>query len=239
MNKFLTVILITAMIPLLYFGTTSTYGKPKDGQPLGSLLLAESLPFHGSPDVILSYYGYMTESPASPEELLDQGTALSERLGLPVGVVEAQPNTYPGYAVQSQAHGSISLSLKLVSAPDHPSPALSLTLQSSDPSAAAAISTLKEQLDEELSDVAEDGAWTTVVQGDLAADADDLIHGLSDTFGLKELARYQDTGTLSISYHSELAHGPRGTNFQLAFQRHSETGQTRVTLGTPAIHVEY
>lgn len=238
MNKYLIAVLALAIIPLIWFGNTHTYGQSTEKQDIASLLITEKDAFSEAPTVIVSYFGYLRKH-APADQLMNQGAALSEQLGLPAGSVEVQQNTYPAYVVQAQDSDSITVSMKLGIAPGHSEAALSLTLQSSDPADSDAMSALKARMDRLLSEMTTGGAWTTVTQGSIAAGTEDVIRELSNKLKLKESERYQDTGTLSITYRSGIEPNSPHTSVQVALHRNSETGQTRLTIGTPAIHVEY
>lgn len=242
MNKLFPILSIAVFISLLLIGNTYlAYGKPKATDDLSTLLLSGNEPFSDSPTITMSYFGYYKEA-AGTDDFMEKGALLSEILNLPVGYVEN--NNSPVYTVKFEHDQQILISLYLTDNPNHTSTALSLTLQSSNPSAIPAMKTMKAQMDKKLSQVTSDPQWNTVLQGEFAGSTDELIDTFSKEFGLAELNRYTDTGTLSISYHSEMdssisSPGDKETNFQIAIHRNSQTDRTRLTIGTPAINIEY
>ncbi|WP_207953116.1 YwmB family TATA-box binding protein [Paenibacillus agricola] len=89
--------------------------------------------------------------------------------------------------------------------------------------------------------------WNVMIQGPLAAsmpDTQSLLAYLSATTPVDELARYQDSGSLSVSYHSSLLAsewntGKEKMNLQVAVHRDSLTHEQRITIATPAISIPY
>ncbi|WP_409342408.1 YwmB family TATA-box binding protein [Paenibacillus sp. MBLB4367] len=95
------------------------------------------------------------------------------------------------------------------------------------------------------------GKWNIAVQGMVSEEtlasggnADALLKRIGNFFLGKELERYTDSGTLSVTYSSKklkgsVRSGVYHVSLQAALHKQSENGQWRLTIGTPVITTEY
>jgi hypothetical protein len=142
--------------------------------------------------------------------------------------------------------GELQATLLLVGFPDGHT-VLSLTAETMQEQGLPQLRILQKQWTAALQALGIPPHWNVMVQGTLSAsiaDAQSLLQLLSVTTPLQELARYQDVGSLSISYHSSLLPLPQHTgtekmNLQVAVHRNSITDQQRLTIASPAISIEY
>lgn len=106
--------------------------------------------------------------------------------------------------------------------------------------------TLKNRLDNALSSLQVRTIWSYTLQGELAQDVETadtafIFNRIKSHWNVEEVGMYEDAGSISISYYSSLfsvLSNDRG-DFQAAVHTHSETGQSRLTVGIPAIGIEY
>jgi hypothetical protein len=141
---------------------------------------------------------------------------------------------------------NIHSTLLLVGFPDG-STLLSLTAETLQESGSPHLQALQKQWTSELQALGIQVRWNVMIQGVLAASVADsysLQHYLSAAMSIHELDRYEDSGSLSISYQSPRLHpssntGQEKMNLQVAVHRDSITNQQRITIATPAISIEY
>ncbi|MFH5187258.1 YwmB family TATA-box binding protein [Paenibacillus sp. TAB 01] len=124
----------------------------------------------------------------------------------------------------------------------------------SGPAAQQAMTRLQHELSGTLQSLGLAPQWNVMIQGtlsdtfaDMTEDPLSVYHWLSEELQLKEVGKYQDTGSTSISYYSPLLpaitpdpSAPASRmNFQVAVHRNSMTREQRLTIATPAISIEY
>lgn len=133
---------------------------------------------------------------------------------------------------------------------------LSLTAESVQASGIPQLQHLQQQWTTQLRALGLQSSWNVMIQGNVADDANTytspgqlglppaLQLGLTNNLQVRELNRYQDANSLSISYHSSRIDPSAEDailkmNLQVAVHRDSITGQQRVTIATPAISIAY
>lgn len=109
----------------------------------------------------------------------------------------------------------------------------------------------QKQLTGKLKDIGVKPIWNIMIQGIAAQSSStkEQVAALQPSFAKQlqahELNRYEDAGSLSISYYSPqisnaTARGEKEKmNLQVAIHRNSITQQQRITIGSPAISIEY
>ena len=114
--------------------------------------------------------------------------------------------------------------------------------------AVESIKNIKKKLDKQLSGMKMEPFWNYTVQGNVLdsvqASEEVLWETIETRFTAEQTGSYSDAGSTSISYSSntfsELTpESYSAGSFQAALHRHSETGQSRLTIGIPAISIEY
>lgn len=182
------------------------------------------------------------------EELLRDGNELSRRIGLPQADRLEEQEGERVYRQEAKTPEGCTQTLLLAEIEAGQSFAIvkyECTLGLAD---AAAVMAHQQELDAKLAGLHFDGRWNVMVQGELArqdeVQPEALLDGVRQAFHAKEAERYTDSGTLSISYSSDILHesvmsGNRTIHLQAALHRDSVNKSWRLTLGTPVITTEY
>lgn len=187
--------------------------------------------------------------PVSGEaDLLADGQLWSERLGMtPAAALTEQQ----GHAVYRQegAAGGCKQTLLLTSLNAGEFYAIVKTECETLPAAGAAEAVaLQQRLDAAVEGLEWDASWNVMVQGGLAdpsaQGAEAALRTVELELAAKAEERYEDRGTVSVSYASpELNEfvwsGDRKLHLQAALRCDSQSGDWRLTLGTPVITTEY
>ncbi len=108
----------------------------------------------------------------------------------------------------------------------------------------------QQELEHELQTKAQwQPVWNVMVQGELSrqlqrAEAEDVLGRIAAPLAAVEAERYEDRGTVSVSYtSSKLKHsvksGKKEIHLQVGLHTDSKDGSKRLTLGTPMITTEY
>ncbi|SFM01809.1 TATA-box binding [Paenibacillus sp. 1_12] len=133
---------------------------------------------------------------------------------------------------------------------------LSLTAETVQASGISRLQNLQQQWTTQLQSLGLQSNWNVMIQGNVGKDTNEsttfqqlgitpfLQLRLTESLHAQELARYEDTNSLSISYHSANFDEPadentKKMNLQLAVHRDSINGQQRITIATPAISIAY
>ncbi|TDF97113.1 YwmB family TATA-box binding protein [Paenibacillus piri] len=112
----------------------------------------------------------------------------------------------------------------------------------------AGIAQVQKRLSRELEAIGITPYWNVMIQGTPAtayeAPGSWLQAPLARQLHVREIGRYEDAGSVSVSYYSPqiretAGRGEQKMNLQTAVHRDSKTERPRMTIGTPAISIEY
>ncbi|CAG7651790.1 YwmB family TATA-box binding protein [Paenibacillus allorhizosphaerae] len=107
---------------------------------------------------------------------------------------------------------------------------------------------IQETVERQLEKIPFEGVWNVMIQGMLREQsgegAQEALRNVQGQLRAKAVERYEDTGTVSISYTSNVLHhsvdsGSQKIHLQAAVHRDSFTNAWRLTIGTPVITIEY
>lgn len=189
---------------------------------------------------------------AGEAAFLETGRRLSERLGLPPAELRSGGD-HILYKASGPDSGGIRRTLLWVMFPDGSTELIvsAETPESGDTGTGGEAASRMEEAQTKLSRVLEGMGvtpnWNVIVQGKLKADyaSPDKLNGwLQAELRAEAVESYDDGRSVSVSYASPLLEasvqsGGRMLNLQAAVHRSSETGESRLTLGTPVITTEY
>jgi hypothetical protein len=123
---------------------------------------------------------------------------------------------------------------------------VSLTSETMQESGIQQLRLLQNQWTAELQGIGLRARWNVMIQGKAtdSTSPSQSLQLLADSLQAQELARYQDAGSLSISYHSPMIReseieSKEPMNLQIAVHLNSITYQPHITIATPAISIEY
>ncbi|WP_426450884.1 YwmB family TATA-box binding protein [Paenibacillus sp. S-38] len=187
---------------------------------------------------------------AGEEAFLETGRRLSERLGLPQAELRSGGD-HVLYKASGPDSSGIRRTLLWVMFPDGSTELIVSAETPETGMASADVPSRMEEAQTKLTRVLEGMGvtpnWNVIVQGKLKADyasADKLNGWLQAELRAEAVESYDDGRSASVSYASPLIEasvqsGGRMLNLQAAVHRSSETGESRLTLGTPVITTEY
>lgn len=183
----------------------------------------------------------------STEQFLQTGQELSRQFGLPEQTTWTQTADHLLYKTEAEQSNGVRMTLLWIGYTDGTS-SLMVTAQTEEEASAAAENSrqtmveLQQQLGEKLHGLGVAPQWNVMIQGSLSDSFADTEQGqlsvfrwLTEQLKLQEIGAYHDKGSTSISYYSPDA----ATNVQVAVHRNSVTKERRITIGMPAISVEY
>ncbi|MCZ8523306.1 MULTISPECIES: YwmB family TATA-box binding protein [Paenibacillus] len=239
-------LLLTVTLLCLWGALASGAGANRD---LERLLPLSSEVIDGPVRVVVKHI-----SPYKPhageEAFLATGRQLSERFGLPPAELRSGGD-HILYKASGPDSGGIRRTLLWVLFPDG---STELIVSAETPESAAGGEDTASRIEEaqtKLSRVLEGMGvkphWNVILQGKLKesyASAEKVNVWLREQLEAQEVERYDDGASVSVSYASPLIEasvqsGGRRLNLQAAVHRSSETGERRLTLGTPVITTEY
>jgi hypothetical protein len=213
--------------------------------------------------VITLRYSSAFGSFESREEFERIGLRVSSLMQLPAGKIHLDAENHLVYETAANTVSNIHTALRLIGVEQHRKAYLLITMSKdmsslsydqadaeTEPLKAAPIDELNELLyqQEKISSVLKKeleltNKWNIIVQGNLANEAP--VWGLvTNRLNAKEVERYSDVNTTSVSYfsptlHNSIMSGDRQINLQVAVHRHTVTNEWRITIGTPIITTEY
>jgi hypothetical protein len=93
------------------------------------------------------------------------------------------------------------------------------------------------------------GVWNVMLQGELSGayaqqESEQVLRGIAAGLSAVEAERYEDRGTVSVSYTSKVLKqsvksGAHDIHLQAGLHKDSKDGSRRLTIGTPVITTEY
>jgi hypothetical protein len=247
MNKFWLFSLISIAISSFIMGWFRTEGS-SEGNDTRRLLEAV-IPYMQQGSQLTFKYTSSYGSCENPEELLQAGVALSQKLELPVSSKLEQTLNHLIYASIEQEGKGNTVSLKLIKLEEPPSCYMVLERQTTKVSNKEEFTQWQDQMGAKLAEFGIEGQWNVMVQGELggnklAIEPESVIKQVSTKLRGKILETYMDQGTVSYSLASDqlagsVASGNHKVNAQVALHQESTTGQWRLTIGSPLITMEY
>lgn len=210
------------------------------------LLLPVVAPLYQSHPTLMLRYSGSWEAYRNSEELAAKGDALSDKLGLPAGTLQWHEGIHPVYAADTVDVHGVKTSLRLFGMEDKHQAYLHVTIETADSEQHDGLKARKQAIEAGLP---RSGSltWNTIIQGELkpGLTPDYAIGTIQAEFKPFELARYEDSRTVSISYYTDakpfpkIKSGGADMNLQVAFHQSSETKAWMATIGTPIITTEY
>ncbi|WP_028549125.1 YwmB family TATA-box binding protein [Paenibacillus sp. UNC451MF] len=248
MNRRLLGYALCLVIVLGCIGSAWAVQAATDGESSFDLLMPLSEQFmNGEQKMIVKHAGTY-QSYTNDLQFLQIGQQLSQRFELPVSEEFTRDTDHLLYktSVQDQPDG-IDTSLLWIGFPDGTSE-LIITAQTTKPNEAATILSVQQHLADKLVSLHIKPQWNVMIQGIASnayrTDASPLNDWLKNQLKAKVVEQYEDAGSTSITYYSPLfkdhiTNGKQDMNLQVAVHRNSVTQQNRITIGIPAITVEY
>ncbi|MBP1153791.1 MULTISPECIES: YwmB family TATA-box binding protein [unclassified Paenibacillus] len=180
------------------------------------------------------------------DDFVKTAAELSTAFALPVNGQITHAEDHLAYKTEASIH-DVRFSLLYIGMMQDRSSSLVLSLKTDNDTGLAHILELQEELEHTMAALGIPIHWNVMVQGELQGDHSEgnkFLEWLPDTLDAKEVERYADHGTVSVSYFSRdlqtrLLTGDRQMNIQAAVHEDSVTGKQRVTLGIPVITTEY
>ncbi|OXM84869.1 YwmB family TATA-box binding protein [Paenibacillus rigui] len=258
MKRSITLILVAFS---LLIGAWAVHVQAQTVQTAGSASLQLLLPVSKQaigtePHLILKHTSTYKTYP-NEEEFLRIGQELSRTFGMPEQTVFTREQDHLLYKSEAALQNHVQFTLTWIGYADGTTTFM-MTAQTEDGAASEAseqsMVQLQQQLSGKLQELGLAPHWNVILQGTLSdtfADTEQdqlsVYRWLSEQLQLKEVGRYQDKGSTSISYYSQLLPAEpqiKNTqlgqmNVQIAIHRNSVTKERRITIGTPAISVEY
>lgn len=188
------------------------------------------------------------QSYTNEKQFLQIGQQLSQHFELPVSPDFIRDTDHLLYkaSAQNQPEG-VDTSLLWIGFPDGTSE-LIVTAETRQSNGAAAIRTVQHSLAAKLASLHIKPQWNVMIQGIASeayrTDASPVHDWLQSRLQAKEVEQYEDTGSTSVTYYSPLfkehiTNGKQDMNLQVAVHRNSVTQHNRITIGIPAITIEY
>lgn len=147
------------------------------------------------------------------------------------------PQENPPYNHMQTIIDDIDLEVSITGLAEQQQAWLTIKLRANQSVKADTITTLIHELEEKLAQLHIQPFWTYTLQGSLFSEMNphtDVFDLLAQRWDAEQTGVYDDAGSTSISFEGSLF-----PTFQAAIHRHSETGQSRLTVGIPAISIEY
>lgn len=227
--------------------------KPEPGTSTDTMLLLQTAEQTMSEDTPVRLVMKKT-GPFRPyksnEDLLRLGQEWSRQLGMPVRSALTEQQGESVYRQERQTAEGCTQTLLLTGLGAGQSYAIvktecpELPVKEMTEKAAA----IQETVNRQLEKLSFEGVWNVMVQGMLGEQseegAQEALRNVQGQLQAKAVERYEDTGTVSISYTSDVLHhsvdsGTQKIHLQAAVHRDSLTKAWRFTIGTPVITIEY
>lgn len=243
MNKWYLLVIIT--IAGLILG--KTLGVSADALQDSQLILPLSKQLtEGNQKVLIKHFSPYKKF-SNEDEFLKIGDELSRTFNLPCGSVKIHDGEHFIYNTTKDLSDDLSLTLLFMGMNQDHSSNLFIKLETESEKGLITIAQVQNELEKQLHSIGLSSNWNIIVQGTLASGYSDLRqldHWLEQNLNVKEIEKYTDSGTISVSYYSPKIHHTIETqnqkmNVQLAIHRNSITDQWKVTMGTPVITIEY
>ena len=214
-----------------------------------NILLQSSNPWFEEDKNIMVQYGDFYISNGNKETLIEVGERLGTHFGLPSGEISIDDFNRPVYqTLFASTQDQMETSLRLVSIEKQQMYHLMLTLKATNTTPMEILEQRQNVVEKHLEALGLSNDGQFMIQGNLLASLSpedskwwEEVH---HTLRLKELERYHDGGTLSISFYSpklnsQIHSGTQTMNLQMALHQDTESKQWRLTIGAPIITMEY
>ncbi|WP_282939203.1 YwmB family TATA-box binding protein [Paenibacillus sp. RC67] len=248
MNRQLLSYAICVIIAFGYIAGAWAARAAEDGDNSFELLMPLSEQFMTTEQKMIVKHTGTYQSYKNESQFLQIGQQLSQRFQLPVSEDFTRDGDHLLYktSVQDQPEG-IDTSLLWIGFADGTTE-LIVTAQTTKPNKAAAIRSVQQDMADKLASLHIKPQWNVMIQGIASeayrTDASPLNDSLRSRLLAQKVEQYEDAGSTSITYYSPLfkeriTNGKQDMNLQVAVHRNSVTQQNRITIGIPAITVEY
>ncbi|ULL19240.1 hypothetical protein DVH26_35380 [Paenibacillus sp. H1-7] len=201
----------------------------------------------GNPKIVMKHTS--TYIPyENKEQLLRTGQSLSQTLGLPASQAMIEDGDHLLYkSASTDARSGIETTLLWIGFGDGTTELIVSSQTEGTAGAEEAMIRAQRELDGKLLALDIKPQWNIMIQGELSdsgADPERLLNTLSRQLQGQEVERYEDRGSTSVTYYSpalqeRVSNGKHAMNVQIAVHRDSVTGKQRMTIGVPAISIEY
>lgn len=201
----------------------------------------------GVPKIKIKHAGRL-EAYHNSEQFIRTGQKMSERLGLPVSEEVARDGDHLLYkSAQTDTKFGIVTTMLWIGFGDGTTELIVTAQTEGIDGAAPEMRRIQRELNGKLLDLGIQPQWSVTIQGEIAgssADSKPLFDALSRQLQAEEVERYEDRGSTSVTYYSpalreRVFNGKRDLNVQIAVHRDSVTHTKRMTIGVPAISIEY
>ncbi|CAG7649010.1 YwmB family TATA-box binding protein [Paenibacillus allorhizosphaerae] len=187
---------------------------------------------------------------ANDDELLRLGQEWSRALQMPVLDALLEQQGEPVYRQERQTAEGCVQTLLLTALGAGQSYAIVKTECSEVPAAelSAKAVAMQDAMERQMEKLHFEGVWNVIAQGMLKTQssegAQEAFRNIQGQLEAKAVERYEDAGTVSISYTSDVLQqsvdsGEHRIHLQAAIHRDSLTKAWRLTIGTPVITTEY
>lgn len=192
---------------------------------------------------------YRNTASLSEDRLPEFAERLEKRLGLPASASLVSQGVHRVYGADYTFERHVRISLRIAEI-DQTSTYVVVRVEIGDEIHLADVYQWSNWLQraEQIPAFKRNGSWNFMMQGNLPnekkEDVEHILANLSKRLNGKELGRYSDTHTLSVSYYTpafnnQIKNGLQPMNMQIALHQDTESRQWRWTFGTPIITIEY
>ncbi|WP_079913704.1 YwmB family TATA-box binding protein [Paenibacillus sp. 32352] len=212
------------------------------------LLMPLSEKFMGSEQKMIVKHAGPYQSYSSEMQFVQIGQQISQRLGLPVTSDITKETDHLLYKTASQdAANGVEETLLWIGFPDGTSE-LVVSAQTTQPEGFTVIQSVQQRLADSLAALHIKPQWNVMIQGnaseEYSIDASPLHDWVQKRLEAHKVEQYEDAGSTSVTYYSpkfkeHINNGKQEMNLQVAVHRSSITHQNRITIGIPAITIEY
>ncbi|MFD0676919.1 MULTISPECIES: YwmB family TATA-box binding protein [unclassified Paenibacillus] len=190
------------------------------------------------------------QSFTNKESFAQIGRKVSTQLNIPVSSEIIEERDHLLYQAKTTDLEGIETTLLFIGFPNG-STELIISAETSRPQDTVPIMKVQKQLTEKLTAIGIKPNWNIMIQGSavISSSIKEQEASLEPSFAkqlqAQKVTRYEDAGSLSISYYSpKISHSTaegdkEKMNLQVAVHRNSITQQQRITIGSPAISIEY
>lgn len=212
------------------------------------ILLSSASLFQKGPQTIILKNNSTYRSFSSLTSFTNMGEGLSRYFGMPKGTVTYDPNEQPIYTARKNTSDGTTLSFYLAGFQDKSTYLIFQVEKTGQTGAidAKSVDRVKLRMEKQLQEMGIKPQWNIMLQepvGEIPPRDRRLVFTkLAQSLRAREISKYTDSGSESISYHSEIIKQrvqQGDINVQVAVHQNSISGQSRLTIGIPMISIEF
>jgi hypothetical protein len=250
MQPIVRIVLVALMLTVTAAGVWTVRANMPDSGKYSDLerLLSISKPIMVADRKAVIKHTSANQMYTNKEDFIQKARKISSRLNATDNEAMTETPEHLLYKTVSTDNHSTETTLRLIGFNDGTTQ-LSISIKAAHDIGMSLLPQVQNDIDTRLESLQIKPQWNAMIQGSAAsafAQPDSLYAWLTGSLPGHEVGRYQDAGSLSISYHSPVLAGPvpaagekETMNLQAAVHRDSLTHGQRITIGTPAISIEY